>query len=533
MLFNSCSGLTSIDIPNSVKNIGDGAFVGCSKLTTMTIPNSLTRIEDGLFKACSGIKNITIPGSVESIDNYAFQGCTGLTNIDIPNSVNYIGEGAFQDCSSLVSIEIPNSVNNIGMRAFKGCRSLTGLALPNYIKSIETGTFQDCSGLTNIGIPNSVNNIGDEAFQGCSGFANIEIPNSVKNIGIRAFKGCTSLARVVLPNSMKSIETGTFQDCSVLTNIDIPESVTSIGDAAFSNNDRLSYVEIPHFVNTIGEGAFNSCDALKKVSIGYSIRKIGDGAFADCSELDNITIFAPEIPDCFDNLRNVSRDNCTLLVPSAVADYYKNAKPWNGFMHIEDAPDATYNINLMQASDGKGYGTAYLPFDVKRKAGDTAKYYYASLPKDGMVNMREARGKSVPARNGFVIIDESGAKATSVAIDYEPTEDAKPENALVGCLNDSTVADASSEVYVLGLSKGVAGFYRPNSDVMKARRAFLPVAGDYKTLKFTFDGVTGIDSAEKESDDSDAPVYDLSGRRVYGTLPQGIYIKGNKKFYVK
>ena len=244
-------------------------------------------------------------------------------------------------------------------------------------------------------------------------------------------------------------------------------------------------------------------------------------------------ICAPEIPNCVDTPGRVSRKDCTLLVPEAVKAYYKNAKLWKKFQHIGSAPDATYDIALMQASDGKSYGTAYLPFPVKRKAGDTAKYYYASLPKDGMVNMKEARGKSVPARNGFVIIDESGAKATTVTIDYEPAEDANPENALVGCLNDSTVADASSNVYVLGLSKGIAGFYRPNSDVMKARRAFLPVVGDYKTLSFTFDGVTGINSAEKESDDSDAPVYDLSGRRVYGTLPQGIYVKGNKKFYVK
>ena len=42
--FNYCSGLTSIEIPNSVTTIGEKAFWGCSKLTSIVIPNSVTTI---------------------------------------------------------------------------------------------------------------------------------------------------------------------------------------------------------------------------------------------------------------------------------------------------------------------------------------------------------------------------------------------------------------------------------------------------------------------------------------------------------
>ena len=41
---SSCSGLTSVTIPNSVTSIGDEAFVECSGLTSITIPNSVTTV---------------------------------------------------------------------------------------------------------------------------------------------------------------------------------------------------------------------------------------------------------------------------------------------------------------------------------------------------------------------------------------------------------------------------------------------------------------------------------------------------------
>ena len=43
------SGLTSIDIPNSVTSIGSWAFCYCTGLTSITIPNSVTSIGDDAF----------------------------------------------------------------------------------------------------------------------------------------------------------------------------------------------------------------------------------------------------------------------------------------------------------------------------------------------------------------------------------------------------------------------------------------------------------------------------------------------------
>ena len=120
--FNSCSGLTSVTIPNSVTSIGRSAFYGCTSLTSVTIPNSVTSIGVGAFYYCSGLTSVTIGNSVTSIGESAFEGCSGLTSVTIPNSVTSIGDFAFAECTSLRVLDIPKSVTNLGSSTFKECR---------------------------------------------------------------------------------------------------------------------------------------------------------------------------------------------------------------------------------------------------------------------------------------------------------------------------------------------------------------------------------------------------------------------------
>ncbi|HBJ97995.1 MAG TPA: hypothetical protein DDY82_02870, partial [Clostridiales bacterium] len=92
--FSSCSGLTSITIPDSVTSIGEGAFSGCSSLTNIIIPDSVTSIGGGAFSGCTSLTSVTIPDGITSIKNDTFSGCTSLTNIIIPDSITSIGGGA-------------------------------------------------------------------------------------------------------------------------------------------------------------------------------------------------------------------------------------------------------------------------------------------------------------------------------------------------------------------------------------------------------------------------------------------------------
>ena len=202
--YNSVSG--AVVIPSSVTNngttysvtsIGYSAFYSCSGLTSITIPNSVTSIGTYAFWRCSGLTSITIPNSVTSISEWAFYECSSLTSVTIGNSVTSIGDMAFEGCSSLTSVTIGNSVTSIGYRAFYECSGLTSVTIPNSVTSIGQDAFYNCSGLTSVTIGNSVTSIGGYAFYNCSGLTSVTIGNSVTYIGYEAFYNCSGLTSIV------------------------------------------------------------------------------------------------------------------------------------------------------------------------------------------------------------------------------------------------------------------------------------------------------------------------------------------------
>lgn len=62
--FNNCTGLTSIDIPDSVTSIGTAVFVNCTGLRSIDIPDSVTSMTDGVFEECY-ITNIKLSRNVQ------------------------------------------------------------------------------------------------------------------------------------------------------------------------------------------------------------------------------------------------------------------------------------------------------------------------------------------------------------------------------------------------------------------------------------------------------------------------------------
>ena len=79
-------------------NAYQGDVVIPEEVTYMNRTRRVTSIGDHAFYSCTGLTSVTIPNSVTSIGDYAFASCTGLTSITIPNSVTSIGNSAFRDC---------------------------------------------------------------------------------------------------------------------------------------------------------------------------------------------------------------------------------------------------------------------------------------------------------------------------------------------------------------------------------------------------------------------------------------------------
>ncbi len=140
--------VSNVTIPDSVIEIGQGAFSHCAFLSNVYIGNRATSIGVGAFASCTNLTSITIPNSVTSIGSYAFQSCSGRTRVTIGTGITSIAEGAFSSCTSLTSVFIPKAVTSIGGFAFNGCSSLTSISIPNSITDITDHAFFYCPALT-------------------------------------------------------------------------------------------------------------------------------------------------------------------------------------------------------------------------------------------------------------------------------------------------------------------------------------------------------------------------------------------------
>ena len=115
----------------------------------------VTKIGNSAFYQNATVESVEIPDSITEIGKLSFYGCGNLTEATIGESVAYIGTGAFKECVKLEGIVIPDSVKRIGAEAFYGCSALAELSIGESVEIIGWASFRHCSSLTEIVIPDS------------------------------------------------------------------------------------------------------------------------------------------------------------------------------------------------------------------------------------------------------------------------------------------------------------------------------------------------------------------------------------------
>ena len=345
--FDSCNGLTSVTIPNSVTEIGSQAFKSCYGLTSVTIPNSVTMINSYAFYCCSSLTSVTIPNSVTKISSHAFCHCSGLTSVILPNSITTIGDYAFYNCHSLNTVTIPNSVTTIGEYAFARCSVLTAITIPNSVTNIGEGAFCGCRSLTTVTIPDSVRTIEECAFLGCYSLTTVNFnatrcrsAGADRDYDYRAFRDCYNITTVNIGNNVTCIPSYLFYDCDSITSVTIPNSVSSIGDYAFSGCSGLITLNFNaercttnysaftafngcHKITTVNFGDSvtiippNLCKGFREmttVSIPSSVIAIGNNAFEGCSSLTTLNFNAENCTYAGDSVNGAGLHTCSNLV---------------------------------------------------------------------------------------------------------------------------------------------------------------------------------------------------------------------------
>lgn len=174
--------------------------------------------------------------------------------------------------------------------------------------------------------------------------------------------------------------------------------------------------------------------------------------------------------------------------------------------------------------------TTCLPFNASNVEG--AEVYTGKLndAKD-VLNMTMLEG-GIPANQGVVLV----GTADKATITIGATTAAISENDLLGTIaNIAFTDDAPRTNYlVFGKNGETAGFYAPSASVasIPANKAYLNASAlSAAAIALNFNGTTtGVNTVVLGENGVNAPVFDLSGRRVAAPVKGGVYIQNGKKF---
>lgn len=189
-------------------------------------------------------------------------------------------------------------------------------------------------------------------------------------------------------------------------------------------------------------------------------------------------------------------------------------------------PATDVEIDMTTQGDKK-YASACLPFGVSNVAGATA-YTGALNAEKNAIDMTATT--AVPANTGFVLVGTEDKATLTIG----KAADIEGENVLTGTNTGIAFAEATPKAnyLVFGVNADKVGFYTPgNVTAIPANKAYINASAlSASAIALNFGNtVTGINAATINNGENNAPIYDLSGRRVWAPVKGGLYIQNGKK----
>lgn len=382
--FYKAVNLEKIILPNSLKNIGEYAFLGCSALKSISIPKGVIELYSGAFANCKSLESVALTYNLRTVNEDVFAGCSNIKDVYYNESesswnrmavlpgneplkeatIHYntagpdavVDSGKCGDSDSDIKWELYGNGNLIisGSGKIKDGAHWSKYSQPHYnnaVKSVEisegiTGignsNFYDMSAIESVKIPDSVKTIGKKAFDSCYRVNEIILPENLEAIGEKAFASC-GIKEITIPKGIKIIETRTFFNCQNLETVVLNEGLETIGNSAFMMCYKLKSVEFPSTLTKIDNGAFSK-STIEKAVLPESVKFIGAGAFQYCELLTEIYIPGEGVTMYTDSF--LSRYNLTdvyigknvkFIRGEEETPFYQFSAPFVEYIFLEDS----------------------------------------------------------------------------------------------------------------------------------------------------------------------------------------------------
>ena len=287
--FADCNQLTSIVLPQTLRNLGKNAFLRCTRLTSCIIPDS-TIMEipfEAFWKA--GLIEFRVPEGVTYIEQRSFEQMPNLQRVQLANSVKSVSPWAFYILDAL-----QDPIYNDSMFVLMPMNYQGAYTIPTGIQAICSSAFYGCTKITSLTIPEGVKRIEHYGlmFSLNAVIKTLHLPASLEYVTPGAIFG-GSLRKISVSegnthyttwnNMLMTINMDTVICCPAAINAayTLPESVVHVAASAFS----VSAVDLTMTnVRSIGEYAFEAnslgkYDSNRHYVIPETVEEIGDEAF--------------------------------------------------------------------------------------------------------------------------------------------------------------------------------------------------------------------------------------------------------------
>jgi len=331
-VFTNCESLTEVVFHEGIEIINVGAFAGCLFLSEVELPENLTLLNSSAF-AFTGLTHIEIPDKVLEIGGSCFRGCEQLGEIKMGSNIKIIGSYAFEG-APLNQIELPEKLEELGDYAFNFC-PLSNIVIPRLVRCMGHRVFNGCQELVemrftgnapcfaedalaslvaDVYYPEGDSSWTKEAMQIAGGTINwipyeADEPTTPETIA-SGWSGYTTWTLddtgllTVSPSDqtlngkcnmrnywkVDGVLTLPWSDCAdQITTVVIEEGVYAIGQMAFYDLPNLQTVVLPESLEEIRNYAFKYDTALNVINL-EAVAYIREGAFYGCTDLTEVTL---------------------------------------------------------------------------------------------------------------------------------------------------------------------------------------------------------------------------------------------------